>query len=82
MLKTIITAKKREEVPRACTLKHYRYVKYRFRNKLVCLSKPLKAAGNSEKTQFLMYPIGYLLIWQHSNQQGALTQNLPTPLPL
>jgi hypothetical protein len=82
MLQTIITAKKREEVPRACTLKHYRYVMYRFRSKLVCLSKPLKVAGNNEKTQFTMYPIGYLLIWQPSNQQGGLTQNLPTPFPL
>ncbi len=27
-------------------------------------------------------PVGYLLIWQSSNQQGALAPNLPTPFPL
>jgi hypothetical protein len=28
------------------------------------------------------YPVGYLLIWQPSNQRGALTPNLSIPHPL
>jgi hypothetical protein len=45
--------------------------------------------GWNQKTNFYnidnpkaFYLIGYLLIWQPSNQQGALTPNLPTVLPL
>jgi hypothetical protein len=30
----------------------------------------------------LSYPVGYLLIWQHRNFQGALDPNLFTTLPL
>ncbi len=38
------------KTPRACTLKHYGLVKYGFRSKLMCLSKPVEKTYNSNKT--------------------------------
>ncbi len=40
----------REKTPVACTLKHYGFVMYEFRSKLMCLSKPVEKTYNSNKT--------------------------------
>ncbi len=60
----------------------YKWVKTCYIYKTVKLTKRLSNQLHEHVFQSYRYPVEYLLIWQPSNQQGDMTTNLSTPIPL